>query len=130
MENVTYSLAEHAKRILDSHLNIEKEKSVSYLPIKTIEGVIGITISAYKFMIENRGNQAVVFSSDECCIKSGAVYAYNRVYLDAVLKENQDVLSRNGWPIVSEDFIKRIASEWLDDESPIMPVVKRAFGEA
>jgi hypothetical protein len=128
-ENITASIDEHVKRILDSHLKVGKEKPVSYLPIKTVEDVIGITIQKYKSMIERLGSRGSVFSAEECCIKSGAVYAYSDVYLDQILKANKDVLSENGWPIVPDDFIRKIASEWLDDESPIMPVVKKAFGE-
>lgn len=129
MEHLPFSPAEHAMRILDSHLNVGKEKPVSCLPIKTVEGVIGITIPAYKSMIESMGNRWSMFSPEESCISSGAIYAYNDAYLDNILRDNGDLLSSNGWPVTSEDFIRRIASEWLEDDNPILPVVKKVFGE-
>jgi hypothetical protein len=129
VENVASSSAAHAKRILDSHLNVGNEKPVSYLPIKTIERIIGITIPAYKSMIESLGNRCSVFSPEESCIDSGAVYAYNDMCLNSILQNNMGVLLSNGWPTTSENFIKKIASEWLTDENPIMPIIRKAFGE-
>lgn len=129
VENVTSSFAEHAKRILDSHLNVGKEKPVSYLPIKTVEDVIRISVRAYESMIESMGNRSSIFPPEECCINSGAVYVYNNLYLDKILKDNIKILSKNDWPDNAEGFIRKIASEWLDDESPIMPIIKKVFGE-
>ena len=129
VENVTSSLAEHAKRILDTHLNVGTGKPVSYLPIKTVEGVIGITVPVYKSMIENMGNRCSLFSPEDSCINSGAIYAYNDICLDKILHDNVDLLSSNGWPATSEDFIRKIALEWFDDENPVMPIIKKAFGE-
>ena len=129
-ENKTSSLTEQARSILDSHLKLGKEKPVSYLPLKTVERVVGITIATYVSMIEELGNQSSIFYPNECCIDSGAAYAYNRKHLEEILKDNEEVLSMNGWPIVPEGFIKRMATEWLDDKSPIMPVIRKAFGDA
>jgi hypothetical protein len=125
----TVSLREDVKQILDSHLSVGWKKPVSYLPIRTVENVIGITVSAYKSMIERIGNKCFVFSAADCCINSGAVYAYSYTDLNNILKDEYDVLSKHRWPTVPEDFIKRMASEWIEDESPILPVIKKAFGE-
>jgi hypothetical protein len=129
VENVTPSAADILKRMLDVQLSIGEEKPVGYLPIKTVERHIGISIPAYKSMIESRGNSCSVFPPEESCINSGAIYAYNKLYLDKILKDNLDILSKNGWPVAAEDFIRKIASGWLDDASPIMPIIKKAFGD-
>jgi hypothetical protein len=128
-QKVAASVTEHARRILDSHLNVGREKPVSYLPIRTVEEVLGITVPGYRSMIAKLGNQSSVFSADECCIKSGAVYAYSYSDLGDFLQQNQVILYENGWPAIPADFIRRIASEWLDDENPILSVVRKAFGE-
>jgi hypothetical protein len=70
-----------------------------------------------------------VFGAEDCCISSGAVYAFNCHYLSKILKDNQTILSEHGWPITPVDFIRRIAAEWVDEENPIMPVVRKAFGD-
>ena len=126
---ITRALTEDAKRILGSHLIVGPEKTISYLPIKTIENVIGITVPVYRSMIENLGNKSAVFLEEECCIYSGAVYAYSETDLDDILRHNRKSLVGHGWPIAPADFIRRIASEWLAEKSPILDVVKKAFGE-
>ena len=129
IEKVAHSLSTHAKRILENHLNIGSTKSLSYLPVATIEQVIGISVPEYLSLIEESGNQFAVFTSKECCIKSGAVYAYSSRDLENILKASREVLTRNDWPTNSKDFIRKLASEWLNDESPMLPVVKKIFGE-
>lgn len=128
-ESKSSSLSEDARRILDSHLKVGREKPVSYLPIRTVERVIGISLQEYQSMIENSGSKCAVFGPDECCINSGAVYAYSDKFLFDILNDNQEVLSKHEWPVSPSGFIKRIASEWLGEESPVMPVIKKAFGE-
>ena len=122
-------LTEDGKRILDKHLAVGRDKPVSYLPIKTIETVIGITIQVYASLIEKSGNKAAIFGPGDCSINSGAVYAYSCKYLTALLKKNEGVLMDHGWPVTAADFIRRMATEWLDEETPIMPVIRRAFGD-
>jgi len=71
----------------------------------------------------------MVFNSNESCISSGAVYAYNFNELDRVLNIYRKILLVNKWPIVPSGFVKRIALEWVEANSPIMPVIRRAFGD-
>ena len=130
MKDIRASLSEDAKRLVDNHLSIGPEKSVSYLPIKTVEKVIGITVQDFMSLVERSGNEGIVFAAEDCCISSGAVYAFNRRYLSKILKDNQTILSEHGWPATPVDFIRRIAAEWVDEESPLMPVIRKAFGDA
>jgi hypothetical protein len=64
-EDVNDSLVADARRILDEHLAVGRAKPVSYLPIKTIEDVIGITIQVYASLIEKSGNKAAIFAASE-----------------------------------------------------------------
>jgi hypothetical protein len=126
----TALFAEDARQILDSHLRVGPDKPVSYLPIRTVERVIGITIPAYVSMAENHGHKCSVLYPERCCINSGAIYVYSYEYLDPLLKSNERLLSVHGWPTTPAEFINRIAAEWLEEESPIMPVIRKAFGDA
>jgi hypothetical protein len=130
VQDITASLGKDAKRLLDNQLKIGPKKPVSYLPIKTVEKVIGITVQDYMSLIERSGNEGIVFDAEDCCINSGAVYAFSCHYLSKILKDNQTILSKHGWPATPVDFIRRIAAEWVDEESPIMPVIRKAFGDA
>ena len=130
MKNYTaVALNEEAQAILERHINLGKGKAVSYLPINTIEKVLGVKIEDYKSLIERRGHECAVFFADSCCIRSGAVFAYCNDELDTILKNHCDVLLNNEWPVSPARFVQRIASEWLDDDNPILPIVKKAFGD-
>ena len=129
MNITSHKLTKRAGKILASHLKVGPQKPVSYLPINTIENVIGITVPAYRSMIENSGNKCIVFKADQCCIKSGAVYAYSENDLRAVLNRNMEMLFNNGWPTDLDNFIRRIASEWLDEGNSLMPVIRAIFGD-
>ena len=96
--------------------------------MRTIEDVIGMSVQAYVALMEHAGNSFAVFGAERCCIKSGAVYAYSPTDFGRILRENCCLLTDHGWPIVPADFIKRIASEWLDSEDPVTPVIKQGFG--
>lgn len=115
--------------MLAAHLKLGPDKAISYLPIKTIEKVIDISIQTYISMIETSGNRYLVFSPADCCIDSGAIYAYRFDVLEELLNNNRTVLGEHGWPTDPDSFIRRIASDWLDQEDPIMPIVRKAFGD-
>jgi hypothetical protein len=116
--------------LLVAHLNIGPDKPVSYLPIKTIEKVIGLTIAEYRSLIEKSGNEAAVFDADVSCIASGAVYAYGPAHLERLLRDNRSVLAEHNWPTAPAEFIKRAAGEWLEDTHPVMPIITKAFGSS
>jgi hypothetical protein len=120
---------DEARRILEIHLNLGPKKPVSYLPLRTIEEIIGLTVPEYVSLIAKSGNKAIVFSPGRCCINSGAVYAYNYLYLSDVLHDDVDTLSKNGWPSDPDTFIVRIAREWVDTGHPVMPIIKKSFGD-
>nr|WP_294547368.1 hypothetical protein [uncultured Rhodopila sp.] len=120
---------EDARRILENHLRVGPEKPVSYLPINTINRVIGIEVTKYESLISKSGSKSLVFGPEVCCIKSGAVYAYHESSLRNILESNKHILLDNDWPSDPVGFITRMADEWLENESPIMPVIKSAFGD-
>src|SRR5262245_528162 len=129
-DNSHVSLSQGAKRILEAHLSVGPHKPVSYLPIRTVENVLGLTVPTYMSLIEKSGNKAAVFEKSQCCINSGAVYAYSDRDLRNILKANQAALVRHGWPATPGRFIRKISSRWLDFDDPVMPVVKKVFGDA
>lgn len=125
----TQFLLRHRKQTLDEHLNLGLHKAVSYLPVKTLETVLGVTVNEYCEMIERAGSKAATFSSSESCVKSGAVFAYDRIGLQTILKDHEDLLAALNWPTSSDDFIRKIATTWYDEDDPVMPVIRAVFGE-
>jgi hypothetical protein len=116
--------------ILKSHLELNARRPVSYLPIKTIEQILKLSVSEYVSLIERSESEAIVFAPENCCIQSGAVYAIRRAELERVLERNRPLLSQHQWPSTPADFVQKIASVWLDKEHPIMPAIRQAFGDS
>jgi hypothetical protein len=121
-------LTEEAKQILQDHLDLGTTKPVSYLPIATLEKVLGLTASEYAALVEQSGNRVAIFEGVDCCIRSGAIYAYSDDDLAALLVANRTTLQEHRWPTTSTGFIKRLAAQWVDD-GPILPIIRKAFGE-
>ena len=115
--------------ILSVHIRVGPSKPVSYLPISTIERVLGMHVDDYTNLIAQGGASWRVFSESETCIKSGAVFAYSDVDLAAVLESHIDLLLEHNWPCGCPAFIRMIAAEWLDDQSPLRRVIAAAFGD-
>ncbi|CUX54519.1 hypothetical protein AGR7C_Lc20137 [Agrobacterium deltaense Zutra 3/1] len=63
--------------ILSRHVQLGSEKPVSYLPLNTIENVLGLTVDTYREMLRAGGNESMLFEDQQCAINSGAVYGYN-----------------------------------------------------
>ena len=122
-------MSEHGAGILESHLNRGEFKPVSYLPSKTITKVLGMTLDSYMAMARDRGFCCISPGPGESRINSGAVYVFDDVCLNCVLAQRKDVLSENGWPFDNAAFIRRMATDRLDGQNPILPVIRRVFGD-
>lgn len=122
-------LHDYKRRTLKEHVTLGRHKAVSYLPLTTIERVLGLTVDEYRREVEQAGNECLVLSEDETCIRSGAVYAYSRSCLAFLLEEYSGLLSTLNWPRSPETFIRKIAAHWYAEDEPIMPLVRAAFGD-
>lgn|SRR6476469_2037156 len=122
-------LQDYKRRTLKEHVTLGQQKAMSYLPLKTIERVLGLTVDEYRREIEQAGNECIVLSEDETCIQSGAVYAYNRTFLALLLEQYSGLLSAQNWPKSPEGFIRNVAARWYADDEPVMPLVRAAFGD-
>jgi hypothetical protein len=76
-----------------------------------------------------KGISAVLFGPDQCCIKSGALYLYDQQAVEHLTQSSGSILSASGWPLDADQFVARIAREWIDPAHPLAPVIRQAFGE-
>ncbi len=111
------------------HVELSVAKPVSYLPINTIENVIGISLSTYASMVESKSAICLVFRPGECCISSGAAYAFLPDVLCTILRANSEMLTEAGIPHEPANFIEAIARTWFEDGSSVIPLLKKVFGE-
>ncbi len=119
----------YVAEVLAKHVHVGAAKPVSYLPISTIEKVLNMPVDAYVHLIEKAGGRYAVFSEADTCIKFGAVYAYSEIDLASVLENYKGVLAEHGWPSVPLEFVKRLATDWLDLHNPLGGVLIAAFGD-
>jgi len=122
-------LSERRQEMVRDHIHVGPRKPLSYLPLNTIENLMGMTVQEYQSQISKAGNDCILLDESCRCISSGAVYAFSEKYLDEVLISNAELLSLLGWPLGSRDFIKKIVAEWVDEGHPIWPVIRQAFGD-
>jgi hypothetical protein len=61
--------------------------------------------------------------------KSGALYLYDQQAVEHLTQSSGSILSASGWPLDADQFVARIAREWIDPAHPLAPVIRQAFGE-
>lgn len=123
------SLPEDLKDMLRRHTKLDANKVVSYLPLNTIENVMRMSVGTYTSIIENNGGRYLIFHENECCISSGAVYAFLPEELSGILKINKDILAVVGIPSDPTGFIRAIAVTWFEHGANITPLLKKLFGD-
>ncbi|MBW9072833.1 MULTISPECIES: hypothetical protein [Agrobacterium] len=116
--------------ILQGHVQLGPEKPVSYLPLNTIENMLGLTVDRYREMLRAGGNESMLFEDQQCAINSGAVYGYNVPALGVLLRQFNSILIANGWPDAPEQFVEKIARNWVEDvDAPLLLIIRAAFGD-
>jgi hypothetical protein len=108
--------------------DVGPDKPVGYLPLYTFKAM-GETGKRLREDAASRGLAVASFGPDECCVKSGAIYVYDREALSRELNRHTEALSAAGMPSDPDRFIAEIAAHWLDEAHPLMPLIASAFGE-
>jgi hypothetical protein len=121
--------AETENAILRSLTRVGPAKPVAYLPLHTIRIILQMDPQALAQDAELNGLGAALFGPDRCCIKSGALYIFDRQSLENLIRLSKSILLASGWPLDPDHFVARIAREWIDHAHPVASVIKRAFGE-
>jgi hypothetical protein len=111
-------------------LEVGPTKPVAYLPLYTIEEFVKMTPETVVAAATARGLATAQFGPEACCIKSGALYVYDREALADLLQESADASAAAGLPSDPDRFVAHIAAVWFDRDHPAHPLIARAFGEA
>jgi hypothetical protein len=122
------ALSGDLKELFLRHTELNSRKVVSYLPCNTIQNVIGITLEVYASEIEKNGGSYLIFDENECCIYSGAIYAFLPEPLGRILEQNKDILLSLNISAEPTEFVREIAGTWFDHDASIMPIIKQVFG--
>jgi hypothetical protein len=128
---VQSNVAEHARQnVLRSLTEVGPSKPVSYLPLQTVMDILRLSPEAVAAAAAARGLAMAQFGPDRCCIKSGALYVYDRQALGKLLQSRVDAISAAGLPLDPDRFVERIAAVWFTEEHPAHPIVVEAFGNS
>jgi hypothetical protein len=111
-------------------MEIGASKPVSYLPLYTIEDFVRQTPEAVAAAATARGLATAQFGSAACCIKSGALYVYDREVLASLLQERADAIVAAGLPLDPDRFVAHIATVWFEKDHPAYPIIARVFGDS
>jgi len=121
---------EERDQILQSLYGVGPEKAIGYLPLYTLAEFLQIDPYQLAEHIALSDRTAVIFNAEQCRIKSGAIYVYDRVELQGILAASDTLLTKNGLSIDPDKFVEEIAATWFEPEHPVYPIIVTAFGEA
>ena len=80
-------------------------------------------------MAKSQGYLCRIYHKGETCIDSGAVYVYCEISLSIILENNRQTLLSNGWSAKCNEFVDKIAQNWLQENDPLISVVRAVFGD-
>lgn len=119
-----------ATSLLRSLGRVGPAKPVGYLPLYTIRNVAKVEVNEVIASAAARGLASAQFGPEECCIKSGALYVYDREALTRLLRDHTDLLAAAETPLDPDHFVTRIAAVWVEPDHPLYPIIAQAFGDA
>jgi len=102
--------------ILSNLTQVGPAKPIGYLPLHTIRDILQMDPHALAHDAKANGLSTALFGPDQCCIKSGALYVFDRQSLEILMRSSR--LSGNRWPLDPDQFVARIAREWIDLRIP------------
>jgi hypothetical protein len=111
------------RALLRSLMEVGPSKPVGYLPLQLTPEAVAAASAAC-------GLATAQFGPDACCIKSGALYVYDREVLAALLEETADAVRAAGLPFDPDRFVVHIASVWFEKDHPSYPIIATAFGDS
>jgi hypothetical protein len=115
--------------ILSSLDRVGHDKIIGYLPLRTITKVLRLDVEKLMTEVYAKALTAKKFGRKQCCIKSGALYVYDKPRLNRLLQANSSVVLAGGWPCDADAFVGALARDWLDADHPLMPIVREAFAD-
>jgi hypothetical protein len=116
------------KTLLRSLTEVGSKKPVGYLPLHTIKDFVKLPPETIAADATARRLAAAQFGPDTCCIKSGALYVYDREALAGLLQAQADAVSDAGLPHNADSFVAHIAAVWYAEDHAAYPIIAKAFG--
>ncbi len=117
------------ERLLLSLSQVGPNKTIGYLPLYTIRDFVQLSPETIAADAAARGLASEQFGPEKCCIKSGALYVYDREGLTQLLATYAGTLEADNLPLDPDRFVAHIAAVWFQPNHPAYAVIAAAFGE-
>jgi hypothetical protein len=112
---------EEVEQLLLSLSGVGPKKPIGYLPLYTLRDIARLKPELVAADAVALGLAAAQFDPDECCIKSGALYVYDRLALSAILRGWASTLEAEQIPSDPDRFVAYVAANWLELLMPPTP---------
>jgi hypothetical protein len=116
--------------LLHSLTDVGVSKPIGYLPLYTIKEFLRSDPQTLANDLAERGLITAQFAERDCCIKSGALYAYHRSALRDLLLKYAAAVRVAGLPLDPDEFVAHIAANWYELGHAAHPFIAAAFGES
>lgn len=115
--------------VLESLTLIGPSKAIGYLPLQTVQHVLGLNVEDVIADTLARGLKAISIGPSDCCIKNWALHVFDPDALGNPLRGSSAILEQSGFPIDTEMFVRVIARDWFPHDHPVMPIIRDAFAD-
>jgi len=113
---------------LNDLLDVGQTKLIGYLPIETIKKH-GSSYLDVMIELEKRGIETKYFNEEKCNIRSGALFAFDRIALSKILLENKEIVLRASWPFEVDEFINYLISHIAQSETKMFFLIAKTYGK-
>lgn len=118
---------EQAQKIWASLNEIGVTKAAGYLPLHTVETLLGKTREDVARTLSKRGICVWILDEDRSPIESGAVFAFQRIMAERIIARHQDILREKNWPSDVDRVMTEIAAAWFEVNDPAMPLIRELY---
>jgi hypothetical protein len=109
-------------------LRVGPNKPLGHLSVSTLKRY-GWSVPKIVCTLKHRGLATLVLSPAQCCVASGAVYAYHRAALSRVLLKNEKVLKKEGWPLGPDGFVLYHFLKYAAPGTDLFDVIADAYDD-
>jgi hypothetical protein len=109
--------------------DVGRTKAVGYLPLATLEKVLGLEPEELRKQSIARSLEVRIFEEGKCCIKSGAIFVYDSVLFKKIAEKFREEILARGWIAECDFLIERIATNWFSEQEPVLQFISALYGE-
>lgn len=108
---------------------VGKTKAVGYLPLYTIRDHLKREATEVARELEGRGLTVGILTEEESKIKSGSLFAFDRLMAETIIARHANVLAQKRWSSDVDQVMTEISTVWFGMDDPAMPLIKELYND-